>query len=111
MKFFNKLRAKFHGVPYRINDFFYNDVIMAGTESGCYPYVNVRRSDGTYIIPRLGEYVLVTFAPNKHAYYKIVSITRKGSKYWLRDYDLVNVDLVFTDPYPCKKEQNHEQRN
>ena len=28
MKFFNKLRAKFHGVPYRINDFFYNYVIM-----------------------------------------------------------------------------------
>ena len=105
MKFFNKLRAKFHGVPYRINGFFYNFVIMAGTESGHYPYVNVRRSDGTYIIPRLGEYVLVTLAPNKHAYYKIVGITSKGSTYgdWLHDYDWINVDLVFTDPYPCRE--------
>ena len=35
MNFFNKLRAKFHGVPYRINDFFYNYVIMEENARQC----------------------------------------------------------------------------
>jgi hypothetical protein len=98
MKIIKKLKCKRLGIPYKIENEWYNYMSMVGSEPKNIKHqaINIFDIDGHYIVPKKGNIAEVIFHDGRRAFYRITNIIfGNRNRDWLHNYDWIDCDLVF----------------